>query len=106
MRFINCYKYEDKEYKALNKFCIQLAKELRKRNLRTIVAVSDVWFDFGAQIMWTTITADDSEYTWQLLNPTEQKEIILNNVDVPNVLKEKADYIEKHENLKNFINSP
>lgn len=100
MRFINCYKYEDKEYKALNKFCIQLTKELRKRNLRTIVAVSDVWFDFGAQIMWTTITADDSEYTWQILNPTEQKEIILNNGDVPNVLKEKADYIEKRQLLR------
>ena len=90
----------------VNKFCNQLAKELKKRNLRTIIAVSDVWFDFDIQIMWTTIKADDSEYTWQLLNPTEQKEIILNNGDAPNVLKEKADYIEKHEKFKNFINSP
>ena len=60
--------------------------------------VSDTYFDYGQDWMWTTIIAFGKDGSWQVLSPKEWEEIIL-AVSV----KELADVTEKIMAGKYFL---
>lgn len=60
---------------------------------KSVARVENIWFDQGANMMWTTIIVGEKGDSWQLLNPRVNKLLLKLNP------KASDDYIETIVNL-------
>ena len=99
MNVIKIYKTQTIEYKKLDLLLKALNILKEENNLDVDFYISDVYFDYGQNWMWTTIVCKykdvmDFPSTYQILNPAEYENILLGNED---------SFIETYKNLKNDI---
>lgn len=71
---IKVYKADSKEYKALNYIASYLTMTAALGEENYVYKVEDIYYDFGAGLMWSTIVAH-GKYEYQILYPRQHKQI-------------------------------
>lgn len=79
---IKTYEHGDKEYIALE-IAAKMLTMLSPNG--TDYEVEDVYFDFGANIMWTTVVAYGDTGNWQALTPRDVE--LITTCEIENITK-------------------
>lgn len=79
---IECFSKYSKQYENLLTVARLLGVMADAQGIETMFYVQDVYFDYGAGMMWTTIIAErfntgkNYRDSWQMLNPKQQEAIV------------------------------